>query len=159
MSDLEQRVDRLRSIQDIIALKHRYWRYNDTGLLGDRIAPLFTEDGVWSNAELGHYVGRDAIRAFFNGASQGLPFCAHVGMNPVIDIAGKHATAKWRALLPGTFVDDGVANSRLILIDYLDEFERIDARWYIRKLDILFNFNVGFGAAWAGTEKIRAAGQ
>ena len=158
MNVLEQRADRLRSIQDIIALKHGYWRYNDTGLLGDRIAPLFTEDGIWSNAELGHYAGREAIRTFFNGASEGLPFCAHVGMNPVIDILGDNANAKWRALLPGTFVADGVRKSHLILIDYADEFQRINGRWYIRKLDILFNFNVEFGAAWAGTEQIRAVG-
>ena len=158
MSDLEQRADRLRSIQEIIALKHRYWRYNDTGLLGDRIAPLFTEDGIWSNAELGHYAGRDAIRTFFNGASAALPFCAHVGMNPVIDIHGNDAKAKWRALLPGTFVENDVRRSHLILIDYADEFRRIDGRWYIHKLDILFNFNIEFGAAWAGTEQIRAGG-
>ena len=35
---------------------------------------LFTEDGVWSNMELGHYEGREAIRSFFNGASEAIPF-------------------------------------------------------------------------------------
>ncbi len=156
MSDsFETRLDQLQSIQEITKLKHVYWHYNDIGLLGDKIAPLFTKDGVWSNAELGHYEGRDAIRDFFNGASAILPFCAHVGMNPIIDINGDTAVAKWRALLPGTFVEDGRKASRLILIDYLDDFMRIDGQWYIKKLDILFNFNVEFGASWAGTEKIR----
>jgi hypothetical protein len=155
MTNLEQRVDRLQSVEDIIELKHRYWHYNDTGLLGDKIAPLFTEHGVWSNAELGHYEGREAIRAFFNGASDVLPFCAHIGMNPIIDISGDEAVARWRALLPGTFADNGVSKSHMILIDYLDDFERIDGRWYISKLDILFNFNVEFGASWAGTERVR----
>ena len=89
MNELESRAEQLRSIQDITALKHRYWQYNDTGLRGDRIAPLFTEDGIWSNAELGHYEGREAIRRFFNGASAVLPFCAHVGMNPIIDVEGE----------------------------------------------------------------------
>jgi len=158
MKDLSRRARRLQSIQDIIALKHRYWHYNDTGLRGDLIAPLFTPDGVWSNVELGHYVGRDAIRSFFNNASELLPFCAHIGMNPVIDVADDRASAKWRALLPGTFADDGARTSHLILIDYRDEFERIGDSWFIRKLDILFNFNVEFGAAWAGSEKIRATG-
>ncbi len=153
---LETRLDQLQSIQEITKLKHVYWHYNDIGLLGDKIAPLFTEDGVWSNAELGHYEGRDAIRDFFNGASAVLPFCAHVGMNPIIDINGDTAVAKWRALLLGTFVEDGRKASRLILIDYLDHFMRIDGQWYIKKLDILFNFNVEFGASWAGAEKVRA---
>ena len=156
-TDLSARLDRLESIQEITKLKHTYWHYNDVGLLGDKIAPLFTEDGVWSNEELGHYEGREAIRIFFNGASDVLPFCAHVGMNAIIDVDGDVAKAKWRCLLTGTFVEEDLGKSRLILIDYLDDFVRIDGRWFIKKLDILFNFNVEFGQSWAGTEIIRTA--
>ena len=155
-TDLAARLDRLEAIQDITKLKHSYWHYNDVGLLGDKIAPLFTEDGVWSNAELGHYEGREAIRTFFNGASDLLPFCAHVGMNPIIDVDGDTATAQWRCLLYGTFVEDGESKSHLILIDYHDDFVRQDGRWLIKKLDILFNFDAAHGESWAGTEKIRA---
>ncbi len=157
MSDsVETRLQHLEAIQEIIKLKHLYWHYNDIGLLGDKIAPLFTEDGVWSNAELGHYEGREEIRTFFNGASEALPFCAHVGMNPIIDIDADTAAGKWRAFLTGTFVEDGRPVSRLILIDYLDDFVRIDGTWYIARLDILFNFNVPFGSSWAGREQIRS---
>ena len=154
--DLAARLDRLESIQEITKLKHTYWHYNDVGLLGDKIAPLFSEDGVWSNEELGHYEGREAIKTFFNGASAILPFCAHVGMNAIIDVDGDAAIGKWRCLLLGTFVEDGLGKSRLILIDYLDDFVRLDGRWLIKKLDILFNFNVEFGQSWAGSERVRA---
>ena len=154
-ASLEQRLDVLHSIQEILNLKHEYWHYNDVGLLGDKIAPLFTEDGVWSNAELGHYEGRAAIRDFFNGASDVITFCAHIGMNPIIEVNGDTAVGKWRALLPGTMAEEGGKVSRIILIDYLDDFRRIDGRWYIQKLNILFNFNVEFGNSWAGTEQIR----
>jgi hypothetical protein len=153
---IEERLARLEALEAITRLKHLYWHYNDVGHLGDKIASLFTEDGIWSNAMFGHYEGRAAIRAFFNGASSGLPFCAHVGMNPIIDVTGDTAVAKWRALLFGTFVENGDKIARLILIDYLDTFARIDGQWYIRKLDILFNFNVPFGESWSGTEQIRA---
>jgi hypothetical protein len=155
-ANLEARLDRLESLREITRLKHVYWHYNDVGLLGDKIAPLFTEDGIWSNAELGHYEGRDAIRGFFNGASHMLPFCAHVGMNPIIDIDDDTAVGKWRAFLTGTFVEEGKSVSRLILIDCLDDYVRIDGKWFIKKLDILFNFNVEFGSSWAGSERIRA---
>lgn len=154
---LETRLDVLQSIQAITKLKHEYWHYNDTGLRGDRIAPLFTDDGVWSNAELGHYAGREAIREFFNGASNVITFCAHIGMNPIIDVNGDTAVGRWRALLPGTFAEATGSASRIILIDYVDDFRRIDGRWYIEKLDILFNFNVEFTASWAGTERVRPA--
>ncbi len=155
-NDLSARLDRLESIQEITKLKHTYWHYNDVGLLGDKIAPLFTEDGVWSNEELGHYAGREAIRIFFNEASDILPFCAHVGMNAIIDVDGDTATAKWRCLLFGTFIEEGQGKSHLILIDYLDDFVRIDGRWLIKKLDILFNSDAEFGQSWAGSEKVRA---
>ena len=154
---LETRLDVLQSIQEITRLKHRYWHFNDVGLKGDEIAPLFTEDGIWSNAELGHYEGREAIRTFFNGASDVITFCAHIGMNPIIEVNGDKATGSWRALLPGTMNEEGDKVSRIILIDYFDDFQRVDGQWYIKKLDILFNFNVEFGASWAGAESIRAA--
>lgn len=156
--EVSRRLAKVEAIQDITRLKHTYWHYNDIGLLGAEIAALFTEDGVWSNAELGHYEGRDAIREFFNGASGALPFCAHVGMNEIIDIEGDTARAQWRCLLPGTFVEDGEKISRLILIDYLDDFVRLDGRWFIRKLDILFNFNITLADGWAGTTRIRTPG-
>lgn len=90
MSDhVLERLERIEAIQEITRLKHTYWHYNDVGLLGDEIAPLFTEDGVWSNRELGHYEGREAIRDFFNHASKALPFCAHVDMNEIIDLDGE----------------------------------------------------------------------
>lgn len=155
--EILRRLEQVEAVQAITRLKHTYWQHNDNGLLGDEIAALFTEDGVWSNAELGHYEGRAAIRDFFNSASSALPFCAHVGMNEIIDIDGDKARAKWRCLLPGTFVEDGEKISRLILIDYLDDFVRIGGRWYIKKLDILFNFNIELADGWAGATRVRSA--
>jgi hypothetical protein len=150
-----KRLEHVEAVLAIQKLKHSYWHFNDTGLRGDEIAPLFTEDGIWSNEELGHYEGREAIRAFFNGASGAIPFCAHVGMNEIIDIDGDTATAKWRCLLPCTLVEDGKEVSRVILIDYRDDFARIDGRWFIKKLDILFNFNVEYPGGWVGEAKVR----
>ncbi len=152
-----RRLEHVESVLAITRLKHTYWHYNDTGLRGDEIAALFTEDGVWSNAELGHYEGRDAIREFFNGASSAIPFCAHVGMNEIIDIDGNRARARWRCLLPATLAEGGETTSSLILIDYRDDFVRIDGRWFIEKLDILFNFNIEVPQGWAGQERVRAA--
>lgn len=155
--DALKRLDHVEATLAITRLKHLYWHYNDTGLRGDEIAALFTEDGVWSNAELGHYEGRDAIRDFFNGASGTIPFCAHVGMNEIIDIEGDTAHARWRCLLPATLAEQGESKSHLILIDYRDDFVREGGCWFIRKLDILFNFNIEVPLGWAGSERVRPA--
>ncbi|AQQ03861.1 hypothetical protein B0E33_09890 [Roseibium algicola] len=156
-----QKLEKLNSIDEILRLKHIYWMYNDVGFQGDKIAELFAEDGVWSNdgawskKQLGYYKGREAIRDFFNGLSGAVPFCAHIGMNPIIEVNGDTAVGKWRALLLGTTVNDENPRADFILIDYLDEFVRVNGVWQIKKMDILFNFNVPFGSSWAGLEVVR----
>ena len=56
--------------------------------------------------------------------------------------------------------DDGVSMAEApdldLLIDYRDDFVRLEGRWLIKKLDILFNFDAAHGESWAGAEKIRA---
>jgi hypothetical protein len=125
-ADALKRFDHAEAVLAIQKLKHTYWHYNDTGLRGDEVAQLFTENGVWANTELGHYEGREAIRTFFNDSSETISFCAHVGMNEIVDIDGDTAHAKWRCLLPCTLVADGKKASRVILIDHRDDFTRID---------------------------------
>ena len=158
IGDIDARLARLADIEAIIRLKHEYWNHNDAGFRADEIAALFTADGIWSNAECGQYEGREAIRALFQNAPAIVPFCAHVGMNPIIDLDRDEATGRWRALLLSSLNEPSGAVAKLILIDYLDEFRRIDGLWRIRKLDILFNFVVTFGDSWVGLEKSRPFG-
>ncbi|MEO1193760.1 MAG: nuclear transport factor 2 family protein [Pseudomonadota bacterium] len=152
---LDARLERLEAIEAIRALMHRYWLYNDTGLLGDKIAALFIDEGVWSNAELGYHEGRAAIERFFNGASATITFCAHLGMNELIEVEGDRARGRWRLLLPCTFEREGVKTSRWILGDYDNAFVRKDGQWFFEKLEVIFNFNVPQNESWAGQEQIR----
>jgi ketosteroid isomerase-like protein len=154
--DITRRLSLLRDIEAIERLKHEYWHYNDSGLRGDLVAGLFTEDGVWSNPDFGTYVGRDAIRAFFEAMGKAVPFCSHLGMNPMIEVDGDRATGRWRGLLLASMRGEGGDEAQLTLMDYVDTFERHDGRWLIRKLDIFFNFTVPFGGSWLGQEKSRA---
>ncbi|MEQ8347828.1 MAG: nuclear transport factor 2 family protein [Sneathiellaceae bacterium] len=156
-TDLEARIARLEAIEAITRLKHRYWMYNDQGLDAGRIGPLFVDDGVWSNAELGHHEGRAAIERFFGGASATITFCAHLGMNGIVEVDGDRARGHWRLLLPCTFHQDGARVSRWILGDYDDSFVRRDGEWLFSRLDVIFNFNVPQGESWAGLEQVRAA--
>jgi hypothetical protein len=145
----------MSDIEEITKLKHLYWHYNDTGFRADEIANLFTEDGVWSSEVMGHYEGREAIRDFFRGAPAFASFCAHLGMNPIIEVDGDLAQARWRAMLFTTMIDNEGETSRQILIDYIDDFVRRDGQWMIRKIDLFFNFNVPVGEGWAGRAVLR----
>ena len=123
-NDLAARLDRLEAIQDITKLKHTYWHYNDVGLLGDKIAPLFTEDGVWSNAELGHYEGREAIRTFFNYAQLGRITEARNEIDSLNEVDPKFLPEVWQRFREFNFPDalirqflDGLRKVGLVLPD------------------------------------------
>lgn len=121
----------------------------------EKIGPLFVDEGVWTNAELGHHEGRQAIEAFFGGASATITFCAHLGMNGIVDVEGDTARGRWRLLLPCTFKREGQRVSRWILGDYDDSFVRRGGVWLFSRLDVIFNFNVPQGESWVGQEQIR----
>ena len=74
---LERRVQRLEDLEAIRDLKARYAAACDNGYDADTLAAMFTEDAVWDGATLGRHVGREAIRAFFQGSSSRISFARH----------------------------------------------------------------------------------
>jgi len=153
---LEERVDRLESIEAIKKLKHIYMQHCDVGYLPKDLGPLFVDDAVWTSAVFGHHAGRKAIEEFFGGISAQIVFAAHLAMNFIIDVDGDEATGKWRILMPCTMMEDGQKVSRWILGDYVEEYVRVDGVWMFRKIDFLVNFNVPSDETWAGTETVRS---
>src|SRR5258708_33849333 len=98
---IEERVNRLESEREIHALVHRYAELCDAAYDPDGLAALFTEDARWSSrtrdgsVDFGRYEGREAIRAFFAGASQDLgPMTLHYLLAPRVELAadGNSAT-------------------------------------------------------------------
>lgn len=86
-------------------LEH-YMRYNDDRAI-DRLLSLFAEDAIYRVAGR-EYVGHEEMRSFLGGAGfhegqprwtdEGqlmvMPRSMHLMTNPVIDVAGDHATAE-----------------------------------------------------------------
>lgn len=75
LAAIEQRLRALEDAEAIQNLKARYAAYCDAQYDCDGIAALFTEDAVWESPSLGRFEGREAIRAFFRGASGDLHVC------------------------------------------------------------------------------------
>ena len=67
----------MENAQAIQNLKARYAAYCDDNYNPDGIAALFTENAVWESQGLGRYEGREAMRAFFRGASHLFSFAIH----------------------------------------------------------------------------------
>jgi limonene-1,2-epoxide hydrolase len=95
LAQLEQRVQVLEDVNAIRHLKARYAAYCDDQYNPDGLAALFTEDAVWESQGLGRFEGREAIRAFFRGASQLFTFAIHYSLNGQIDVQGDTARAQW----------------------------------------------------------------
>lgn len=153
---LEERIDRLESIEAIRRLKHVYMNWCDLGYPPAHLGPLFETEAVWTSAVFGTHRGRAEIEQFFGGISAQITFAAHLAMNFVIDVNGDEATGKWRILMPCTMMENGEKVARWILGDYDELYVRKNGVWLFRKIDFVVNFNVPALESWAGRETVRA---
>lgn len=134
---LEQRLDRLESIEAIKQLKARYCAGCDDDHNPDTLAKLFHDDGVWEATSNGRYEGIDAIRGFFADlrASGRIRNSAHHAINPIIEVDGDRATGHWRLIMLYTanLPDGGVQYLRIIGW-YRETYRRVAGEWRFQTL-------------------------
>jgi hypothetical protein len=143
---IEERVNRLESERQIHALVHRYAELCDAAYDPDGLAALFTEDATWSSrtrdgsVDFGRYEGREAIRAFFAGASKDLgPMTLHYLLAPRVELATDGNSASGVCYLlaildqrPATSPPGSAERERVLLGGvYSHRFRRVDGRWLI----------------------------
>ena len=146
LEDLERRIQTLEDIEEVKRLKHRYCAACDDNFNADAIASLFTENAVWDGGDFGKLEGREAIRSFFQKASQNMPFAIHMVLNPIIEVNGDTAKGTWYLFQSCTFADPDRAiwgSAR-----YDDEYIRVDGRWMIRNIKVTSNFWTPFDQGW-----------
>jgi uncharacterized protein (TIGR02246 family) len=143
---VEMRLDRLESEREIHALVHRYAELCDAAYDPDGLADLFTDDATWSSrtrdgsVDFGRYEGRQAIRAFFAGASKDLgPMTLHYLLAPRIELAEDRVSATGTCYLlaildqrPASAPQGSAERERVLLGGvYSHRFRRVDGRWLI----------------------------
>ena len=146
MTTVEERLDRLESINEIKELTARYC-YHVARNQGDEIVDLFTDDGVLdgSTAGLGRIEGREALLAFYRPAvteaEESLPFI----QNHIIDVHGDDATGT--CALEGRFSRGGT--SITMAGHYEDTYRRVDGRWLFAERKLFFYHMVPLAKGWA----------
>ena len=125
---------------------HRYAELCDAAYDPDGLAALFTEDATWfsrtrdGSVDFGHYEGREAIRAFFAGASQDLgPMTLHYLLRPRIELSDDGESAKGVCYLLAildqrpTSAPPGSNERERVMLGgvYAHQFRRVDGRWLI----------------------------
>ena len=148
---LEERVDRLESIDAIKRLKAVYCMYCDAKYDADGICSLFVEDGVWDGGpSFGRYEGHQQIHSFFKGISGDILFAAHLVLNPIITVEGDRAHGRWWLHMPCTALNDaGTAEGRWLLSEYDEEYVRIDGTWKFKTLRLDVKYYVPHVQDWA----------
>jgi SnoaL-like domain len=148
--NLEQRLSRLEVIEEIKRLKARYCAYCDDKYDPDGIAGLFTENGTWDGESFGRYIGREAIRAFFQRASGEITFAAHLVLNPIINVTdADHASGKWRLIMPATVRVDGRSEARWLVGAYEERYVQVGGAWLFESLKFHINFYTPHLGTWA----------
>jgi ketosteroid isomerase-like protein len=148
--DLEQLERRLRAVEDIEAikkLKAKYCAACDKQYDADAIAALFTEDAVWDGGNFGAHHGREAIRKFFQGASEIFPFALHQVMNPLIEVDGDSATGQWYLFQPCTLGEHNQA--MWLAAKYAEEYVRSGEEWQFKSLKVNAEFFTPYEEGWA----------
>ena len=148
-SSLEARVGALEDIEAIRNLKARYAAYCDDNYNADKIAELFTEDAVWESGSLGEFEGREAIRRLFAGVSEVYTFAIHYGLNPLIEVEGDSARARWYLLMPCTLGEGNRAMWRAGIDD--EEYVRVNGNWMFKRKSSTTIFSTPFEEGWAKT--------
>ena len=149
LAQLEQRVQALEDVNAIRHLKARYAASCDDQYNPDGIAALFTEDAVWESQGLGRFEGREAIRAFFRGASQLFTFAIHYSLNGQIDVQGDTARAQWYLFMPCT-LGEGNRAMRRAGVDH-EEDVLVAGAWKFKRKTSAPLFHTPFEEGWAKT--------
>jgi len=133
----------LRDIEEIKTLKARYGDIVDSlPMTGERglaqLCGLFTPDTQLDFTDLFGkcLAGHDGLREFFGLLAGNRAWMWHSFSNPIIDVAGDTAKAKWLFYAMSTGRDDPSAAPRLSYGRYEDEYVRAAGGWQQRRLKV-----------------------
>lgn len=107
---------------------------------------VFAEDAVWGGSTTGEppVVGREAIFARLRLSLW--TFAMHYYVNPVINIAGDTAHARWMLWEPCTSVETGKAMWMSAVTE--DDYVRTSAGWRLRQYSVIYRFLTPFERPW-----------
>ena len=132
--DLEERVTRLEDLESIKQLKARYCEICDDDHNLDLITTIFTSDAVWEGERIGRAQGHGEIRALFEGFQKAIKFSQHMVQNPIIEIDGQAASARWYFF--GTFKYYKGDQARWQAARYHETYRKTNGEWLISHLKV-----------------------
>jgi ketosteroid isomerase-like protein len=149
--DVNELAQQVRILQDIEAIKQVKYQYSEGCDMAvnegksETFLEVFTPDILWDGGDFGQFKGVDEIKGFVAGMQGQLQFTYHFFTNPVIKVKGDHATGRWHLLAIYTEADG--RDTMLAGIEN-DEYQKIDGRWLIKKLQLTTALYAPFKEGW-----------
>ncbi len=134
MPELEARIERLEAIEAIRQVKARYCEICDNNHNPKEILTIFTEDGIWEGEGIGRAEGHEEISTLFSSFQSEISFSQHMVQNPVIDVTGDTAVARWYFF--GMFKFFRNESRRWQAARYHESYKRVAGVWKIKHLKI-----------------------
>ena len=148
LTELEERITRLEDLESIKQLKARYCEICDDDHNPERIASIFTEDGIWEGRGIGNAQGHEEIKELFQNFQRTISYAQHMVLNPIIEIDGTSATGIWYFFGPFTFYENNQAMWQAAR--YREDYEKVDGIWKIKHLRIKGpRMSAKYEAGWA----------
>ena len=139
MSTLESRVQKLEDMEAIKALKYTYATILDEGYDPERVAALFTPDGLWSITGVGGTArGTEAIKRHSRNLGQDIIWGQHNMFAPIIELGsdGQSAVGTFYLVCFLTMkANTPEGKEAYILIGkYKDRFVKVNGKWLFSEL-------------------------
>lgn len=151
---LEQRIAQLEDIEAIKQLKYTYAQVLDDGYDPDKMAALFTEDGLWSISGVGGTAkGRENIKQHSRNLGKSIIWGQHNMFAPIVKVDEDGKTAKGYfyliCLLTMEAPETKEGKEAYVLAGkYQDKFVKIDGKWYFQELVGQINQSSPWSEGW-----------
>ena len=153
---LEERITRLEDIESIKQLKARYCEICDDDHNPQEITTIFSEDGIWDGGGIGVAEGHAAISALFTTFAERISFSQHMVMNPIIEVNGDTATARWYFFGPFTIRTGKGKEARQAMWQstrYVDDYVKQQGVWKYKHLRVRGRgIQANYETGWAHSE-------
>ena len=155
LAALDARLTYIEDLEAIKALKARYCEICDDDHNPEEITSIFTEDGIWEGKGIGKAEGHKEIRSLFERFQKHMSFSQHMVMNPLIEIEGTVANARWCFFGPFTFrTKEGGEQAMWQSTRYHERYEKSEGVWRIKHLLIGGrSMSATFEEGWARPKK------
>lgn len=151
---LEERITRLEDLEAIKQLKARYCEICDDDHNHNLITTIFAEDGIWEGEGIGIAKGHDEIVTLFKSFQAAISFSQHMVQNPIIELDGDHAKARWYFFGMFTYYEGGVR--RWQAARYHEQYVKQEGRWKIKHLAVKSPvFSARYESGWRNGQPVR----